>query len=129
MRQVLVSGLIALLWSAPAFAEDRPKLLVPLYAGQIALQAYDGYSTVEAIRLGGVEQNRHVDSILTRQPRMFFALKAVVTTATIVTSERLWKNGRRKEAVAVMIGSNAFMAYVAVNNAKVLHQMQRRNGP
>jgi hypothetical protein len=116
--------LLVLLWPVLAHAEDRPRVLVPLYAGQVGLQAYDAYSTVEVIRLGGVEKNPHVNTILTRQPAMFFALKAAVATGTIVAAERLWKSGRRKEAVFVMIGSNAFMAYVAVNNARVLRQMR-----
>jgi hypothetical protein len=118
--------LLFVLLPALAYAEDRPRVLVPLYAGQVGLQAYDAYSTVEVIRLGGVETNPHVNTILTRQPALFFALKAAVATGTIVTAERLWKSGRRKEAVAVMIGSNAFMGYVAVNNASVLRQMRER---
>lgn len=117
--------LASLLVTAPAVAQDRPKLLPALYAGQIGLQAYDAYSTIRVIQLGGVEKNPHVDQLLTRRPGAFFAMKAGVAAMTIVAPESLWKRGRKTEAILVMIGSNGFMAYVAVHNGRVLNQLEK----
>lgn len=122
-----VGVLILLLFAAPAFAQERPRILVPLYAGQIGLQAFDGYSTYEVIRLGGVEKNPHVNELLTREPARFVLVKAGVSALSIVAAETLWRHGKKKESVFLMIGANSAMAYVAIHNARVLHQMQGRN--
>jgi len=118
MRLVLLLMLLA----APAAAQERPKALVPLYAGQIALQAFDLYSTRRAIELGAVEKNRHADYAL--QSGTFAAVKVGISAATIATAEVLWRRGRRRDAVLLMIISNGVMVGVAANNAHVLHRLE-----
>jgi hypothetical protein len=97
----------------------RPALLLPLYAGTIALQAYDGYSTLTAVHANGVELNPVVGGI-TGHPAMFIAVKGASAALSIYASERLWKTGHRGQAIATLLVTNAVMTAVAVNNARVL---------
>jgi hypothetical protein len=108
---------------APAVSTTRPALLLPLYAGNIAVQAFDVYSTLEAVRAGGVEQNV-VISGLVRSPGAFIAVKAGVTVASIIAAERLWRSGRRAEAIFTIAVANGVMTAVAINNANVMRRMR-----
>lgn len=105
-------------------APRRPALLPALYAGTALLQGYDAYSTLTVLQRGGVEANPLMRG-LTARPAMFIGLKAGVATLSIVAAERMWKRGNRLGAVAAMVASNGFMAYVAAHNARVLAQQGR----
>jgi hypothetical protein len=101
---------------APA---ERPLTLPALYVSLGALQAYDVYSTLTALNHGAAEANPLMQGIVGR-PVAFVAIKAGVTTASIVAAERLWRSKKRVSAVLLMVAANGAMAYVAHNNARVL---------
>ncbi len=101
----------------------RPLMLPALYAGSAILQGYDAYSTMSALKKGGVEVNPLMKSVV-KSPAAFVAVKAGVTAASIMAAERLWKNNHRVGAVALMVVSNGVMGMVAARNASVLHQMR-----
>jgi hypothetical protein len=102
----------------------RPALLPALYVGSAALQGYDAYSTLTVLKHGGVEANPLMKS-MTKSPAAFIGLKAGVATMSILAAERMWKRNNKLGAIATMVASNAFMAYVAANNARVLSQVKR----
>lgn len=101
----------------------RPFALPALYAGAAALQAYDTYSTLAVLKLGGREVNPVMKGV-TKSPVAFVALKAGMATMSIMAAERMWKRNNRAGAILTMVASNAFMAYVASNNARVLARMK-----
>lgn len=96
---------------------------MPLYAGFVALQGYDVYSTTRGIQAGAVEANPVMRKIVAN-PMAFISVKAVVTLSSIYTAERLWRKGHRKAAVIVMAVTGGMMAAVAANNARVLRQVR-----
>ena len=65
-----------------------------------------------------------MEPIITRSPVAFIAVKAGLTTASIVAAERLWKDHHRKTAVALMVLSNAVMVGVAAHNSSVVQQIR-----
>jgi hypothetical protein len=98
-------------------------VLPALYVSLSALQAYDVYSTLTAVRSGAVEANPFMKGVV-GNPTAFVALKAGVTGASIYYAEKLWKDRKRTEAILLMVASNGLMAYVAQNNARVLSSMK-----
>ncbi|MGE3956970.1 MAG: DUF5658 family protein [Vicinamibacterales bacterium] len=105
--------------TARPFRYDRPAMLPALYAASAALQGYDAYSTLTALRSGAVEANPLMKNVV-KSPVAFVALKAGVTATSIMAAERLWKSGNRLGAVGVMVASNVMMGMVAAHNSKVL---------
>jgi len=105
------------------FKYGRPSLLPALYATSAALQGYDAYSTMNALKHGGVEANPVMKSVV-KSPVAFVALKAGVTTASIMAAEQLWKNNHRIGAIGLMVASNVMMGMVAANNARVLGSLK-----
>ena len=101
----------------------RPLMLVPLYAGLIALQSYDVYSTTTALKMGAQETNPLLGAV-TQNPASFAAIKAVMTGMSIFASERLWRQHHRVAAIAVMAISNSMMATVAAHNASVIGKLR-----
>jgi len=115
---------------APAAAQDlgperseaplqRPPILMPLYAGTIALQAYDAYSTLTGVRAGYVEGNPLMNPLVTK-PAAMIAVKSTTTFVTIFMAERLWKSGHRGGAILTVALGNVMVAAVAYNNARRL---------
>jgi len=96
----------------------RPIVLPALYAGFAFLEGFDVHSTITALNDHAREANPVMKTIA-GQPGPFLAVKAGVTTVSIVAAERLWKQGHRRSAVAMMAAMNVFMAYVAVHNVNV----------
>lgn len=119
-RRVTLAILSVLFTGAPARAQERPKILLPLYGVHIGLQVADAVTTLVAIQAGGVEQNRVPSALIARHPYKFLALKAGMATAAITTSELLVKHDKPKEAIFVMLGANATMGYVFGNNLQVI---------
>lgn len=103
---------------------ERPRVLPALYAGNIALQAFDVYSTTHALNLGAVEANPVMQRVVGHLPA-FIALKASVAGASIYASERLWREHHRGAAIALMVASNGVMAVVARHNASVIRSSAR----
>jgi len=111
-------------WSLPAVhvgaaSGSRGLVLPALYVSLGGLQAYDGYSTLTGLRRGAVETNGVMKNVVGNQAAMW-AMKAGVTTGSIVVAERLWKQNRRVAAIATMVATNGLMAVVAAHNASVL---------
>ena len=101
----------------------RPMVLPALYVGSAALQAYDAFSTLSVLKAGGTEANPLMKHV-TKSPVAFVALKAGMTTMSVMAAERMWKNHNRMGAILTMAGSNALMAVVAANNARVLGRVR-----
>lgn len=138
-RLVSATVLLAAMWGHPhpAWAQDgrvgdesprvqlhapvpvsRPAMLMPLYIGQVALQTYDGYSTIAGIQQGGSEANPFVGGLASR-PAAFWAVKAASTATTIWLTERMWRD-HPKRAVVLMIVADGMMAALAARNAAIL---------
>jgi len=99
-------------------ALSRPKALPALYASYAALQAFDVYSTRQALARGATEANPLMQGVV-GNTGAFVAVKATVAVATIMAAERLWKTNKAA-AIAVMVASNGVAAIVAARNASVL---------
>jgi hypothetical protein len=104
----------------PGHSLSRPKVLPPLYVSYAALQAFDAYSTQQALARGAREANPLMQPVVGNRTA-FWAVKATATLATIAAAEHLWKHKRHpKAAIAVLVASNAVAAVVAARNASVL---------
>lgn len=101
----------------------RPSALPGLYIASAALQGYDTYSTMSALRNGAHEANPLMKTVV-KSPATFVAMKASVTAASIMAAERLWKNNHRMGAIGLMVASNVVMGIVAANNARVLSSVK-----
>ena len=100
----------------------RPKLLPALYISYAALQAFDMFSTKQALSQGASEANPLMQSAV-GHTGAFVAVKAAVAVGTIVAAERLWKTNKTA-AIAVMVASNSVAAIVAARNARTLRQLR-----
>ena len=105
--------------------EGRPFALTPLYVGSAALQAWDTYSTLTGLRMGAVEMNPMMKTVV-KNPAVFIAVKSAITAASIYQSERLWKDHRRVAAIALMAATNSLMAVVAKQNHATLEELRLR---
>ena len=105
-----------------AQAISRPAVLTALYASYSALQAYDVYSTRQALARGAREANPLMQGVV-GNTGAFVALKAGIGAATIVAAERLWKTNK-PAAIGVMIAGNSVAAIVAARNARTLGQLR-----
>ena len=103
--------------------DARPRLLPVLYASYAGLQAYDVYSTRQALSRGAVEANPLMQQAAQSSAAML-ALKAGVTVGTIVAAERMWKNNNKMGAIAVLVASNGVAAFVAARNARTLQNLR-----
>jgi uncharacterized membrane protein len=119
----IVTGPVAPIGATRSLQPRRSMVLPALYVSLSALQAYDVYSTLTAIKGGGAEANPFMKGVV-GNPTAFVALKVGVTGASIYFAEKLWKDRKRTEAILLMVASNGLMAYVAQNNARVLNSMK-----
>ena len=103
-------------------AISRPKMLPALYASYAALQAYDVYSTKQALAGGARETNPLMQGAV-GNTTTFMAVKAIAVVGAIVVSERLWKTNK-VAAIAVMAASNGIAAVVAARNTRVRSQQR-----
>jgi hypothetical protein len=101
----------------------RPASLFALYGGFAALQAYDAYSTLAAVKAGGLEVNPMLGEVA-KKPAAMIALKSAVTVAAITAADRMWKKGRKKHAVVMLAATSAAMTVVAINNHSVLKTLR-----
>ena len=101
------------------FKYGRPAALPALYAASAFLQGYDSFSTLKALKNGAREANPFMQHVV-KSPAAFIAVKASVTTASVMAAEQLWKNNHRAGAIGLMIASNAMMGMVAAHNARVI---------
>jgi hypothetical protein len=105
-----------------AQAISRPAALTALYASYSALQAYDVYSTRQALSRGAREANPLMQGVV-GNTGAFVAMKAGVAVATIAAAEKLWKTNK-PAAIGVMIAGNSVAAIVAARNARTLGQLR-----
>ena len=105
------------------FKYGRPPVLPALYATSAALQGYDAFSTLSALRNGAHEANPLMKNVVT-SPVAFVAMKTGVTAASIMAAEQLWKNHHRMGAVGMMVATNVMMGMVAAHNSHVLSQLK-----
>jgi hypothetical protein len=113
-------------WSLPPVHLGGPKrgaLLPTLYVGYAALNAFDAFSTSKGMANGAAEGNPLMGGVA-RHPAALWAVKGGVTAGSIAMAERLWREDKRKAAVAVMVIANGMMAVVAARNASVLRQIR-----
>ena len=103
-------------------AISRPAALTALYASYTALQAYDVYSTRQALARGARETNPLMQGVV-GNTGAFIALKAGVTVATIVAAEKLWKTNK-PAAIGLMIVGNSVAAFGAARNSRTLGQLR-----
>jgi hypothetical protein len=101
------------------FTYGRPSALPALYVASALLQGYDAFSTMKALKSGAHEANPFMQHVV-KSPAAFIAVKASVTTASVMAAEQLWKNNHRAGAIGLMIASNAMMGMVAAHNARVI---------
>jgi hypothetical protein len=102
---------------------SRGTALPVLYGILGGLQAYDGWSTVKAVRMGATEANPAIAGVASNAGAMW-AVKAGATMASIYAAERLWRRHRRTEAIITMVAVNGAMAMVAAHNASVLRGLK-----
>jgi hypothetical protein len=105
------------------FSYGRPSLLPTMYATSAFLQGYDAFSTLKALKSGGREANPVMQSLV-QHPAAFIAVKAGITTASIMAAEQLWKGNHRFGAIGLMVASNAMMGAVAAHNSRVLASLK-----
>jgi hypothetical protein len=105
-----------------AQAISRPAALTALYASYSALQAYDVYSTKQALARGAREANPLMQGVV-GNTGAFVAMKAGVAVATIAAAEKLWKTNK-PAAIGVMIAGNSVAAIVAARNTRTLGQLR-----
>ena len=101
---------------------SRPALLPMLYVSYAALQAYDVYSTRQALARGAREANPLMQGVV-GNTGAFVAMKAGVAVATIAAAEKLWKTNK-PAAIGVMIAGNSVAAIVAARNTRTLGQLR-----
>lgn len=97
-------------------APSRGTALPVMYGSLAVLQAYDGIATLRGVNAGRAEINPLMAGV-SGSPAAMWAVKAGVTTAAIVASERLWRSHRRTQAIVVMAIANGVMTGVALHNA------------
>ena len=105
------------------FTYGRPSLLPAMYMTSAALQGYDAFSTMKALKNGAREANPFMQAVVQR-PAVFIAVKAGVTTASIMAAEQLWKGNHRLGAIGLMVASNVMMGAVAAHNSRVLSSLK-----
>jgi hypothetical protein len=103
----------------PVSRPPRGPVLLSLYAAQVGLQAYDGYSTTQGLSNGATESNDLLRGLAHNRAALW-SVKAGAAFVSVYAAEKLWRRHRRGQAIAVMIVSNGVMAAVAMNNAAVL---------
>jgi hypothetical protein len=109
------------LWQTPVRvgSASRGPVLPAMYVSLIGLQAYDGYSTTQGLSHGAVESNSFMSAVV-NHPASLWAVKGGAAFASIYMAERLWRQHRRGQAIALMVATNVVMASVAVSNASIL---------
>ena len=101
----------------------RGPVLPVLYGTLAGLQAYDGWSTLNAVRQGATEANPVLAGVASNA-RAMWAVKASATMASVYVAERLWRRNRRVEAIVTMVAVNGMMAAVAAHNASVVRGLK-----
>jgi hypothetical protein len=116
-----VEPLIRLRVVAPT--PNRPAALFPLYLGLGGLSAADAGLTLWGTGQGATEANPAMRGVA-RHPFGLFGVKAVSSAATILLTERVWRDHPRR-AVWTMVGINFANALIVWHNSRVVANLQR----
>ena len=100
----------------PKTEMKRPAVLPAMYAGFVATQAWDIYTTSAALKNGANEANR-VAALFAGSSAKMIGFKAATTASTIFFAERLWKRNR-VAAVVLLAAANGATAAIAMHNAR-----------
>jgi hypothetical protein len=101
----------------------RGGLLPTLYVSLAALNALDAYTTSKGLSQGASESNPMMRAVVGNQATLW-AVKGGATAGSIFLAERLWRNNRKAQAIAVMVATNGMMAAVSARNASVIRQQR-----
>jgi hypothetical protein len=112
----------ALQFQAPN-PSTRGSVLPSLYVGLAGLNAYDTYTTLKGVSRGAAESNRVLGGAA-GSPAAMLAIKGGVTAGSILAAEKLWRSGRRVQAISMMVAANAVMAAVGAHNNSVLRNQR-----
>jgi hypothetical protein len=105
------------------YRTGRPGALVPLYVSLATLNFLDAHSTFQAVDAGAYEANPIVGSFVDNRAAVL-ALKAGVTTGTILLSELMWKQGRRKASIAMLTALTLANAFIVQHNYRVASSLR-----
>lgn len=105
------------------YRTGRPGALVPLYVSLATLNFLDAHSTFQAVDAGAYEANPIVGSFVDNRAAVL-ALKAGVTTGTILLSELMWKQGRRKTSIAMLTALTLANALIVQHNYRVASSLR-----
>jgi hypothetical protein len=112
-------------------AEPRPsgrragdRVLAPLYASFVGLQALDIHSTLRAVDRGGREANV-IMAPLTERPAAFIAFKAGSTAGILYLTERVRRRSPTA-AIVMMAAFNSAYAMVVTNNYRIGNRLGAR---
>ena len=111
---------IVITQQTPIATPSRPAILPGLYISLAALQGYDGYTTLRAVKDGGGREANVVLGGVADKPVAMWAVKAASTGLTVLLAEQLWRTHHRGEAIVTMLAANGLMTFVAVHNASVV---------
>jgi hypothetical protein len=101
-------------------------LLRSLYVTTLSVQGLDAESSLEAFRLGAVEQNPLMRPFVSSRPA-FFAVKAGIAAATILVAHNTAKHNRVK-AIVELVAINAAYGFYISHNYSVIKQMRAQQG-
>ena len=101
----------------------RGSLLPSLYVSLAGLNAYDAITTLKGVSQGAAEANGLMRGAA-GSPAAMWAIKGGVTAGSILMAEKMWRSGRRVQAIGMMVASNAVMAVVGARNTSVLRNQR-----
>jgi hypothetical protein len=107
----------------PSHLQLQRSSVITLSASLVSLQAYDTYSTLSALKLGGTETNPLMQGVV-KHPAALILLKGGVAAGSIFAATRLWQQHHRGAAIALLAMTNGTIAVVAAHNASVLRTMR-----
>jgi hypothetical protein len=106
-----------------AYDRRRPPVLIPLYVSLATFNLLDAHSTFRAVDAGARELNPLVVGFANNRGALL-AVKAGVTMGTVFLSERMWRGGKRKSAVAMIAALTVANALIARHNYRVASSMR-----
>jgi hypothetical protein len=95
------------------------RVMFPLYAAQVGLQALDIHSTTRAINAGASEGNALMSRIAGNPTALLF-VKAGATASTIYLTEKVAKRSRLA-AVITMVGLDSAYVLIVAHNYRSAH--------
>jgi len=107
-----------------AASKKRPAALMPLYGAYAALQISDAALTTKALGIGGHESNSLMAGIV-KHPIALYSIKAAVVGVAVFQSEKMWRQGKRRSAIATLIIVNAMYVFVVNHNRQTIAKLSR----